>query len=101
MSHGPSVVSILFSVSDPAGPLRPVFLSVHRGAACSGTQDDNEAAEREAEQQDRFSRQPPSEATVPSGIFGLIEEPGTIKQTDKHAARVAAGGDVPVQEGGS
>lgn len=50
-------------------------------------------------QQDRFSRQPPSEPTLPSGIFGLIEEPGTINQTDKHAVRVAAGGDVPVQGG--
>lgn len=50
---------------------------------------------------DRFSRQPPSEAAVPSGIFGLIEEPGTINQTDKHDARVAARGAVPVQDGGS
>lgn len=63
-------------------------------------QEENEAAEWEVKQQDRFSRQPPSEATIPSGIFGLIEEPGTINQTDKHAVRVAAGGDVPVQEGG-
>ena len=46
-------------------------------------------------QQDTFSRQPPSEAAGPSGIFGLIEEPGTRKQTDKHVG-VAAGGDVPV-----
>lgn len=32
---------------------------------------------------DRFSRQRPSEAAAPSGTFGLIEEPGTINQTDK------------------
>lgn len=51
-----------------------------------------------AKQQDRLSRQPSSEASAPSGIFGLIEEPGTIKQTDKHAGRAAAGGDVPVRE---
>lgn len=99
VSHSPSVVYILWATR----PARYVscFCQCCGGAACSGTQDDNEAAEREVKQQDRFSRQPPSEATVPSGIFGLIEEPGTRKQTDKHGVRVAAGGDVPVQEGGS
>lgn len=48
-------------------------------------------------QQDSFSRQPPSKATTPSGIFGLIEDPGTTNQTDKHAVRVAAGGIVLVR----
>lgn len=51
--------------------------------------DDNEVAER-AQAAGRSSLQLSSEAL--SGIFGLIEKPGTMKQTDKHAGRVTAGG---------
>lgn len=57
-------------------------------AAVAG-RDDNEVAER-ARAAGRSSLQPSSEA--PSRIFGLIEKPGTMKQTDKHAGRVTAGG---------
>lgn len=63
-------------------------------AAVAG-RDDNEVAER-ARAAGRSSLHPSSEA--PSRIFGVIEKPGTMKQTDKHAGRVTAGGgDVPIQ----
>lgn len=53
--------------------------------------DDNEVAER-VRAAGRSSRQPSSDAEAPSGLFGLIEEPGMMKQTDKHTGRVTAGG---------
>lgn len=45
------------------------------------SEDDNQAA-GQILQQDRISRQLVSELLLPSGIFGLTKEPGTINQTN-------------------